>query len=514
PILAVAGSAADLAFHLLDGNPPGTAALFCLASAIEALASAAIIRLVLKGSPSYRSQREFMVVAAFASATIPLSASIKAAVAAAGFVGAGFAKAWVEFAVADIIGALLIAPAFVAWIAHRDRVLRSAGRLSIRRIAEIAALLLLFALVAWELCQRESDRFVYREFLVVPIVLWSALRFGTRGATFANFSCAVLVLATSAAAGGRSVVEPIGSVATYLSIQAFIGLIALIGALIGEGIDGWRDSSEALAASEKRYRDIFESSPLGIMHTSFDGRLVSCNRRLAELFGYDSKEDLEKAMAGSRVQGLLYADPSERDRRMEALQDPGKGWVVHENHYVRKDGSSFVGRAFFRQLTTSEHGADIEGIIEDRSALFATEERLKAALAEKDLLFAELEHRVKNNLNVVASLISLGASELEEGPSKKILVEAQTRIRSMSLIYEQLYKGRASGKVTLKTYVEKLSRALVETYAQAGDKVLLELEIDDWELDIKRAVPLGLIVNELLANALKYAFRGDGDGHG
>jgi len=226
-------------------------------------------------------------------------------------------------------------------------------------------------------------------------------------------------------------------------------------------------------------------------------------------------------MAGRRVQDLLYADPAERDRRLEefrrptkgwGMHDPGKGWVVHENHYKRKDGSSFVGRAFFRQLATSEHGADIEGVIEDRSALFATEERLKAAIAEKDILLAELEHRVKNNLNVVASLISLGASELEEGSSKKILVEAQTRIRSMSLIYEQLYKGRASGKVALKAYVEELSRSLVQTYALASGKVELELQIDDWELDTKRAVPLGLIVNELVANALKYAFPGDSAG--
>ncbi len=125
--------------------------------------------------------------------------------------------------------------------------------------------------------------------------------------------------------------------------------------------------------------------------------------------------------------------------------------------------------------------------------------------AENELLLKEIHHRVKNNLELVKSLISLQSAQLEDSATKDAMIASQNRVQSMGIIHQKLYQGENLGSIEMKDYFLNLGESILDTY-NADDKVKIEYAMDNLELDVDTAVPIGLIVNELLTNALKYAF--------
>ena len=125
---------------------------------------------------------------------------------------------------------------------------------------------------------------------------------------------------------------------------------------------------------------------------------------------------------------------------------------------------------------------------------------------EKDFLMRELEHRVKNNLNIISSLLSLDSQRVTDDDSKRVLADAQSRIQSIALFYEVLSHSARVDRLDSEDYVIDLVRLLRDTYAMPGAISRIDTVIDSFELDVKECVPIGLIVNELLINAIKYAF--------
>jgi len=130
---------------------------------------------------------------------------------------------------------------------------------------------------------------------------------------------------------------------------------------------------------------------------------------------------------------------------------------------------------------------------------------IKAKNSENELLLKEIHHRVKNNLELVKSLISLQSAELEDSATKDAMIASQNRVQSMGIIHQKLYQGENLGSIDMKDYFINLSEGILDTF-NAEDKVKVECAMDQLELDVDTAVPIGLIVNELLTNALKYAF--------
>lgn len=130
---------------------------------------------------------------------------------------------------------------------------------------------------------------------------------------------------------------------------------------------------------------------------------------------------------------------------------------------------------------------------------------ITAKNAENELLLKEIHHRVKNNLELVKSLIALQSAELEDSATKDAMIASQNRVQSMGIIHQKLYQGTNLGSIEMKDYFINLSEGILDSF-NAEEKVKIECAMDDLELDIDTAVPIGLIVNELLTNALKYAF--------
>lgn len=125
--------------------------------------------------------------------------------------------------------------------------------------------------------------------------------------------------------------------------------------------------------------------------------------------------------------------------------------------------------------------------------------------AENELLLKEIHHRVKNNLELVKSLISLQSAQIDDPATKEAMIASQNRVQSMGIIHQKLYQGTNLGSIEMKDYFLNLGEGILDTF-DAEEKVKIECAMDNLELDVDTAVPIGLIVNELLTNALKYAF--------
>ncbi len=149
-----------------------------------------------------------------------------------------------------------------------------------------------------------------------------------------------------------------------------------------------------------------------------------------------------------------------------------------------------------------------DGVVVDITERKQAEDALLASLREKEVLLNEIHHRVKNNMQVISSLVSLQADELEDGSMRSILKDVDHRVRSMALVHEKLYQSADLARVELAEYTESLLNYLWSAHGSAASGIRLALDLEPVSLPVDTAVPCGLILNELLINALKHAFHG------
>jgi len=138
--------------------------------------------------------------------------------------------------------------------------------------------------------------------------------------------------------------------------------------------------------------------------------------------------------------------------------------------------------------------------------------KTESSLQEKELLLREIHHRVKNNLQVISSLLSLQSRTSKDEQAIEMAKESQNRIKVMALIHEKLYRSKDFANVEFNDYIKNLVNDLFASYRVSASRISLKLEIEDLSLGIDTAIPTGLIINELVTNCLKYAFSKDSDG--
>jgi two-component sensor histidine kinase len=135
-----------------------------------------------------------------------------------------------------------------------------------------------------------------------------------------------------------------------------------------------------------------------------------------------------------------------------------------------------------------------------------SQQRLYATLREKEVLLREIHHRVKNNLQVISSLLSLQAASLEDAEAREMLKESQNRVRSMALVHDQLHRSRDLSRIGFREYVKNLCASLFSSYGIDSGLIALRVEVEEVSLPIDTAIPCGLIIHELVSNSLKHAF--------
>ena len=263
-----------------------------------------------------------------------------------------------------------------------------------------------------------------------------------------------------------------------------------------------RKTQIALRESEQKYRSIFENAVEGIFQTTPEGRFLSANPAHALLFGYDSPREFMERITDIGRQH--YVDPEDRRTYKNTLQREG---VINgfEVQLIKKDGN-LIWASINARVVKDDKGDALyyEGTLEDVTARKQAEGSLKASLREKEVLLKEIQHRVKNNLLAITSILALQSERIKDNESKDAFITSMNRINAMTRIHTKLYQSENYSLVRFKGYMEELLGELSRSYGFPHEYMVADIQ--DISIDVNTAIPVGLIVNELVSNAIKHAF--------
>ncbi len=269
-----------------------------------------------------------------------------------------------------------------------------------------------------------------------------------------------------------------------------------------------QDITERKRAEEKIeiLANAVESSNDAIITESLDGIITSWNKEAEHIYGYSAEEILGKDTS--------ILEPDNLKGEIKKLIDRIKQGIKIKNYEttrLKKDGTlidvsltlSSVFDISGKLTAVSSIGRDITERIKAEKSL------AKAEAARKK----EIHHRIKNNLQVISSLLDLQADKFEDENVREAFRESQSRVVSMALIHEELYKEEGTDTLNFSEYLEKLAESLFQTYRLSSKNIHLNMDLEENTLfDMDTAVPLGIIVNELVSNSLKHAFPGRDEG--
>jgi len=244
-----------------------------------------------------------------------------------------------------------------------------------------------------------------------------------------------------------------------------------------------------------------QQSTEGIAISDLEGNLQFVNDAFAAMHGYTPGELLGKHVSIFHSPDQMPSVEAANRQIQEVGDFNGEIW------HVRRNGKVFPGW-MSNSLLRDETGkpAGMIGTLTDISERKRAEEQIRASLWEKEVLLREIHHRVKNNMQVVSSLLSLQSRHLADERALAIFKETQDRVTSMAKVHEQLYHSGDLAKVDFEEHVRNLALHLFRSYGVASTAVAFKADIEDVPLTLDVAIPCGLIVNELVSNALKHAF--------
>jgi len=258
---------------------------------------------------------------------------------------------------------------------------------------------------------------------------------------------------------------------------------------------------KALKESENRYRTIFENTGTATLIIEKDTTISLVNSKAEALFGYP-REDIEGKKSWTE---LVAKDDLDK---------------MKEYHHLRRIGSDAAPKTYESKLIdfrgnvknillniamipgTKKSLVSLLDITEHKEA----EEKIRKSLEEKELLLREIHHRVKNNMQIISSLLNLQSEHVKDKEALDVFKESQNRVRSMAMIHETLYRSKDLLSIDFRKYIESLVSGLFVSYGIDPKLIKIQINVEDVLLNIDTAIPCGLFINELLTNSLKHAF--------
>jgi len=274
---------------------------------------------------------------------------------------------------------------------------------------------------------------------------------------------------------------------------------------VGHDMSEQVKAREKLRRSEKLFRNLFLNAPAGIVMVGPDNKVLNINNSFENMFGFSKEElkgkDIDEFIVPKEERGKVPRMPLKEyatesfNREAKRLTNEGDlidVFIAAIPVYV--DDEPIAGFGMYIDITEEKE----------------YEEEITSSLKEKKVMLKEIHHRVKNNLAIVSGLLQLQMYESDDPLIHDTLEESERRIQTMALIHEQLYNSDSLGSISCDTYIGDLVETIRNTIG-SDQNVSVTTEIESIELDIKRAVPFALLINEVVTNSFKHAFDGEND---
>ncbi len=259
------------------------------------------------------------------------------------------------------------------------------------------------------------------------------------------------------------------------------------------------DAQKALLESEEKYRTLFEKESDAIFIYDPDStNIIDANAATSELYGYKKDE-----LIGMSVL-KLSAEIEESSSVIDKIRVDGE-INVPERLHCKKDGTIFPVDVTGYSFKLNQKDV-MFAVSKDITARRNSEKQIESSLKEKETLLYEIHHRVKNNMTVISSLLKLQSNTIEDEHTKEALKDSQNRVYAMSAVHETLHSSKNLSQIDLKVYLSKITTSIFQAYSVDHGKVKLNNDVEESPISINQAYPIGLIINELISNSLKYAF--------
>lgn len=312
----------------------------------------------------------------------------------------------------------------------------------------------------------------------------------------------ILIQSTQTAAFGEDDITRLQTVADQLANAIQNARLYHELELYSQGLElAVKARTNELEKTKERVEAILNNSPDAILLLDPNGRVELCNTAFYSMFGYQAPQ-----VTGRSI--LSFVTPEfaiSLDDLIRTCSEVGESkWfqVIAQ----RQDETVFDAGGAMAAITKEGNVTALVCSFRDISEQVSTEAQIKASLQEKEVLLREIHHRVKNNMQVISSLLALQAGYTEDVDANQMFRESQNRIRSMALVHELLYQSKDLAKIDFVEYVHKLTRHLLHSYLTDSKRIKLDIISGPVFLEIDMAIPCGLIINELISNSLKHAF--------
>ncbi len=263
------------------------------------------------------------------------------------------------------------------------------------------------------------------------------------------------------------------------------------------------ERTRELTESEEKYRTLFDKDPDYNLLIDGDGVIVEINKALTNLLGLSKNE-----LVGKNFTELGKMEPGYISFILGKLSLLLDGEVIEPFEIRFKDKNDDVHWGLMHITPILDNGkiTHILVIATDITGQKSAENEIKKSLMEKEALLREIHHRVNNNMQIISSLLNLQKEYVREDETRDVLQDSQSRVKSMAMVHEKLYLSGDLSHINFKQYTEKLVSDIFYTYESQIGTIKPILNLENIELNMETAIPLGLIINELVANSLKFAF--------